>query len=235
MRDPKILVVDDDPDLRMFLKAAFRREGYEVDEADRGGSAQEVMRAKAPDVVLLDLYLPDMTGFDVLEWVAKSHPAAKVVIMTGHGEIATAVRAMKLGALDYLIKPVDPVQLRATIDALLTGTPETKPDRLARPIIGDSPQMLETWRQVSLYALPDVSISLCGESGTGKELFAQAIHQKSKRRTKPFVALDCATLPDTLVESEIFGHEKGAFTGAFERRIGKFESAHTGCPLHASL
>jgi two-component system, NtrC family, response regulator len=162
-----------------------------------------------------------MSGLVVLERILRLSPAVQAVMMTGEGDIRTAVQAMKLGARDFLAKPFQANTLNSTIQSLLHPRSST----FTRLAVGDSPQIREVWSQISRYALPDVSILLVGESGTGKELFAHAIHAQSKRSAKPLVALDCATLPETLVESELFGHEKGAFTGAIEQKIGKFELA----------
>jgi len=231
MTAAKILLVDDEADLRSLLARVLLKEGYEVDEVDSGNSAVETFQQKPPDLVLLDLYLPDLNGLQVLERIHKISSAIPVVMMTGHGEISTAVESMKLGAIDYLLKPFPPERLKNTVRSILQREGPPARGGVSDRIIGQSPRMREVWTDIERYALPDVSVLLCGESGTGKELFARAIHERSKRRDKPFVALDCATLPDTLVESEIFGHEKGAFTGALERRIGKFEHAHGGTLL----
>ncbi len=223
----KILIVDDDLDIMHMLSQYFKKLGYQVEEAASGMIALDKARRNAPDLVLLDLNLPDYSGIVMLERILRVSPRAQVVIMTGEGDIATAVQAMKLGARDFLCKPFDNDQLKNTVQSLLQRGPDFS-KLLTRPIIGESPEIKEVWTNIARYALPDVSILLSGPSGTGKELFARAIHMQSKRREKVFVALDCATLPETLVESELFGHEKGAFTGAMEQKIGKFEQACGG-------
>jgi len=228
MGPSKILIVDDEPEPRQLIARVLRKEGYQVEEADTGKLGLETARATMPDLVLLDLYLPDTSGLDLLPRVLKTCPAALVVIMTGHGEVETAVQAMKLGAVDYLVKPFEVERLKSSVRALFRTGEERDPGSVSKRAIGESPQMREVWAQLRRYALPDVSILFLGESGTGKELFARAVHEQSKRHDGPYVALDCATLPDTLVESEIFGHEKGAFTGAVDRKVGKFEVAHGG-------
>ncbi|MGA2263323.1 MAG: sigma-54 dependent transcriptional regulator [Acidobacteriota bacterium] len=228
MKTWKILIVDDDPDLRKLFATALRHEGYEVLDVDSGERALDLGRTGSPDLVLLDLYLPGLGGLEVLQQITKICPAAQVVIMTGRGDVTTAVQAMKLGASDYLLKPIEVGKLRTTLEVVLGRREKASESNLTKRIIGESPRMKEVWTQITHYALPDVSIMLLGESGTGKELFARAIHERSKRGGKPFIALDCATLPDTLVESEIFGHEKGAFTGAVDRKAGKFELADGG-------
>jgi DNA-binding NtrC family response regulator len=224
----KVLIIDDEPQLRNMFARVLSRDGYEVEGAGAGRDALESVKRGSPDLVLLDLHLPDLNGLEVLDRIAKSSPSVPVVMMTGQGDVATAVRAMKLGATDFLLKPFDAMHLSATVRTLLERNQGLEAGLVTRPIISQSPEMSEVWTQVARYALPDVSILLTGESGTGKELFARAIHDRSKRRDKPFVALDCATLPETLVESEIFGHERGAFTGAAERKVGKFELAQGG-------
>jgi DNA-binding NtrC family response regulator len=222
-----VLVIDDDPDVRKILVHVLKREGYTLREADTGEAGLDAVQQSAPDLVLLDLNLPDMSGMEVLDRIIKTHDGIRVVMITGEGDIATAVQAMKLGAADFLPKPLEIQKLKFTISALLRED-SGQSGVVSRSILGISPQMAEVWVQVNRYAHPDVSVLLRGESGTGKELFARTLHERSKRRDGPFVALDCATLPDTLVESELFGHEKGAFTGAMERKIGRFEMAQGG-------
>ena len=228
MNQSKILIVDDEQDLRQLFARVLAKAGYDTKEARSGREALDSVRAFVPDLILLDLYLGDTTGLEVLPKVLKICPNALVVIMTGKGEVETAVRAMKLGAIDYMLKPFEPERLKSTVQTLLEHVAGRSESSLRKRIIGESPRMQEVWTMIGRYALPDVSILFLGESGTGKELFARAVHEQSKRRSNLYVALDCATLPETLVESEIFGHEKGAFTGAQDRKIGKFEYAHGG-------
>jgi DNA-binding NtrC family response regulator len=228
MKMKKVLIVDDDSDLLYMLSQSLRQANYQVEQADSGIAALDKMRRNMPDLVLLDLNLPDQNGLVTLERILRVNPDALVVMMTGEGDIATAVQAMKLGARDFLSKPFDNDQLKSSIHSLLHSEECVSTKMDARPIIGESPKLKEVWAQVIRYAVPEVSILLSGQSGTGKELFARAIHAQSKRRDRTFVALDCATLPETLVESELFGHEKGAFTGATEQKIGKFEQACSG-------
>ncbi len=224
----KILIVDDDRDLLYMLGKFLTNAGYQVEEADSGMVALDKMRRNMPDLVLLDLNLPDQNGLVLLERILRVSPEAQIVMMTGEGDVATAVQAMKLGARDFLSKPFDNDRLQSTIHTLLHSEADVSTKLNTRPIIGESPEIKEVWAKVARYSLPEVSILLSGQSGTGKELFARAIHAQSKRRDSTFVALDCATLPETLVESELFGHEKGAFTGALEQKTGKFEQAHGG-------
>jgi DNA-binding NtrC family response regulator len=228
MEMKKVLIVDDDGDLLYMLSQNLRQADYQVEQADSGMAALDKMRRNMPDLVLLDLNLPDQNGLVVLERILRVSPEALVIMMTGEGDISTAVQAMKLGARDFLSKPFDNDQLKSTIRSLLHNEEDVPTKLDTRLIVGESPEIKEVWAKVVRYALPEVSILLSGQSGTGKELFARAIHAQSKRRDKVFVALDCATLPETLVESELFGHEKGAFTGATEQKIGKFEQACGG-------
>lgn len=222
-----VLVIDDDADVRKLLLHVLEREGYNLQEAETGEGGLELAQRRSPDLVLLDLNLPDLSGLEVLDRILKAKPDVRVVMITGQGDIATAVQAMKLGAADFLPKPLEIQKLKWTLQALGRKETDLGPT-VGKSILCASPEMAEVWSQVARYAHPDVSVLLRGESGTGKELFARAIHERSKRRDEVFVALDCATLPDTLVESELFGHEKGSFTGAMERKYGKFEIAHHG-------
>jgi DNA-binding NtrC family response regulator len=228
MEMKKILIVDDDADLLHMLSQHLSQADYQVEQADSGMVALDKIRRNRPDVVLLDINLPDQNGLTILERILRANPEALVIMMTGEGDISTAVQAMKLGARDFLSKPFDNNQLKYTIHSLLQNEADVSAKFDLRPIVGESPEIMEVWAKVVRYALPEVSILLSGQSGTGKELFARAIHAQSKRRDRVFVALDCATLPETLVESELFGHEKGAFTGATEQKIGKFEQASGG-------
>jgi DNA-binding NtrC family response regulator len=227
MNISNILIIDDDAELRKMLVQVLQREGYGVEEAGTGESGLESLQRRVPDLVLLDLHLPEMGGIEVLERILKVNPDTPVVMITGQGNIETAVNAMKVGAVDFLLKPIEIQKLKWTLRTLLLPV-SRQVDIVSQSIVGNSPEMAAVWSQISRYAHPDVSVLLRGESGTGKELFARTIHERSKRCAEPFVALDCATLPDTLVESELFGHEKGAFTGAMERRFGKFELAQGG-------
>ena len=224
----KILIVDDNWDLLNVLSRHLKNSGYQVSVTDSGTAVTDMMRRDMPDLVLLDLNLPDQSGLVTLERILQLNPEAQVVMMTGEGDIATAVQAMKLGARDFLSKPFDNTKIRSTIHSLLGGAADSGSKTSSRRIVGESPEIKEVWTKIDRYALPDVSILLAGPSGTGKELFARAIHAQSKRRDQAFIALDCATLPETLVESELFGHEKGAFTGALEQKTGKFEQARGG-------
>jgi DNA-binding NtrC family response regulator len=210
--------------------------GYDVVTAETAQAAVAAFETQPPEVVLLDLRLPDGDGFDVLRRIRELDELVPVVMLTGHGTIESAVRAMKLGAFDYLIKPVHLDEVRVVIEKGLetrrlhaeVQTLRAEMRQRADDLVGASPAMEELRQFIARVAPYDVTILIRGESGTGKELVAHAIHAQSRRRRGPFIPLDCAALPETLVESELFGHERGAFTGATQRRLGRFELAHGG-------
>jgi DNA-binding NtrC family response regulator len=238
MARTRLLLVDDEPEIGWILSRALGEAGYEVATAENAQGALVAFDEKAPEVVLLDLRLPDGDGLDVLRRLRELDEHIPVIMLTGHGTIESAVRAMKLGALDYLIKPVHLEEVRVVIEKALEArrlVAEVQTLRAAMrdraspdDLVGGSPAMEELRQFIARVAPYDVSILVRGESGTGKELVAHAIHGQSKRRRGPFIPLDCAALPETLVESELFGHERGAFTGATQRRLGRFELAHGG-------
>ena len=234
----RVLLVDDEPEICWILSRALGELGYEVVTAESAVTAVAAFEREAPEVVLLDLRLPDGDGLEVLRRIRELDEHAPVVMLTGHGTIESAVRAMKLGAFDYLIKPVHLEEVRVVMDKGLetrrlvaeVQTLRAEMRQRASPddLVGASTAMDELRRFIARVAPYDVTILIRGESGTGKELVAHAIHGQSKRRRGPFIPLDCAALPETLVESELFGHERGAFTGATQRRLGRFELAHGG-------
>jgi len=234
----RVLLVDDEPEICWILSRALGELGYEVVTAESVVTAVAAFESQAPEVVMLDLRLPDGDGLEVLRRIRELDEHAPVVMLTGHGTIESAVRAMKLGAFDYLIKPVHLEEVRVVIDKGLetrrlvaeVQTLRAEMRQRASPddLVGGSAAMDELRRFIAQVAPYDVTILIRGESGTGKELVAHAIHGQSKRRRGPFIPLDCAALPETLVESELFGHERGAFTGATQRRLGRFELAHGG-------
>jgi len=233
----KILIIDDEPDLgRIFIKI-FQEEKYHILTALDGPDGILKAQEEKPDVILLDLNLPGMNGIDVLREIRTHDKNVLIIILTGYGTIATAIEAMRLGAFDYLAKPIDIEIIRMVVqNALKTRAVFKEKDRAREPrdgarydpIIGDSLQMSDIRKLIHKASACDISVILKGESGTGKELIARAIHQSSRRAEKPFVVIDCAALPETLLESEIFGYEKGSFTGAYDRKIGRFELAHEG-------
>jgi DNA-binding NtrC family response regulator len=235
---PPVLLVEDKDSLRTMLRHALEAQGHMVIEAVDLASAVEQLRQALPAVILTDLKLPDGDGFGVLRAAKELDPELPVVVMTAYGSIQDAVTAMKEGAMDFLAKPVDPdhllllveralAQRRMTIDNVLLKQ-ELAERRGAPRIIGDDPKLRQVSQQLHRAAATDTTVLLEGESGTGKELFARALHALSSRNDGPFVAINCAAIPDTLLETELFGHEKGAFTGAAARKPGRFELAHRG-------
>ena len=230
-----VLVVDDNTAFRATLCDELATAGYQVSQAADGTAVRQFLAASEPDVILLDLRMPDEDGMSVLEHV-KQQGAAEVIILTGHGTVQTAIRAMKLGAADYLTKPCDLDELEMTIDRTLetrnlrqrTEILESGLTRSEVDMVGSSPRFMEMMREVERAAQSRSSVLVCGESGTGKELVARKLHQLSPARNKPFVVVDCASLSDELMHSELFGHEKGAYTGANERKHGLFEVADGG-------
>jgi two-component system response regulator AtoC len=234
----RILLVDDEPEICWIMSRALGELGFDVVTAESAQAAVSSFESQAPEVVLLDLRLPDGDGLEVLRRIRELDEHVPVVMLTGHGTIESAVRAMKLGAFDYLIKPVHLEEVRVVVDKGLetrrlqaeVQTLRAEMRQRASPddLVGGSAAMDELRRFIARVAPYDVTILIRGESGTGKELVAHAIHGQSKRRRGPFIPLDCAALPETLVESELFGHERGAFTGATQRRLGRFELAHGG-------
>jgi DNA-binding NtrC family response regulator len=234
----KILIVDDEEPARQGLTALLARWGYEVDEAGDGQEALARAAAGLPSVVLSDLVMPKMDGLELLRALKTDVPFASVILLTGQGSIDTAVTAMKEGAYDYLTKPVDVARLRVLIPKAAERGEALREVALLRRklsqvwgmgrLVGTSHGMQEVYRLIEVAAPTPAAVLISGESGTGKELVARTLHELSPRAKGPFVAVNCAAIPETLLESEIFGHEKGAFTGALERRPGCFELAHEG-------
>src|SRR5438552_3163845 len=231
----RILVVDDEPRQLEILKTILEREGYDVEVAASAESAVALLRDNPAEVILTDLKLPGRDGIDLLEEASRLAPQSSVIIMTAHGTIDTAVEAMKKGAFDYLTKPLvrDTVFLavrRAMEKArLMRENLDLKKQLVDRfsldKIIGDHGKMQEVFRMVMKVAPSSSTVLIYGESGTGKELIARAIHYNSPRASRPLLAINCAAIPEPLLESELFGHEKGSFTGAIARKIGLFEQA----------
>ena len=237
MAREKILVIDDEPDIGWLFSKILSEEGYKVLISLNGEEGISKIKKEKPDLVFLDLKLPGMDGIEILKEIRTFNKDLLVIVLTAYETVKTAVEAMKLGAVDYLSKPVNIDRIKTTIknairtqtlikDAVLRKKTTEKID--FDRIIGDSLQVKDVLDLVKKAAPHDITVLLRGASGTGKELIARAIHNSSGRADKPFVAIDCAILPDTLVESEIFGHEKGAFTGASEKKLGKFELAQEG-------
>lgn len=234
----RLLVVDDEERIRTILAAVLRNEGYEVVTARDGLDALAKVDAYEPDVVIVDLQMPRLDGLETIGRFKDRLPSVVTIVLTAHGSIETAVQAMKRGAYDYLTKPYDNEQLLMVVNrAVERRHLSDEVGRLKRQlgrtggieeIMGDSPTMQAIRQQIKRIAESDATVLIEGESGTGKELAARAIHFESKRRDSPLVVVDCAAIPSHLVESEFFGHERGAFTDAKERRIGKFEEAEGG-------
>ncbi len=231
----KILVVDDDMAHRMMLTANLSNEGYAVTEADDGTTAIAAVRADFYDLILMDVRMTEMDGLEALEEIKKISPGIPVLMMTAYPSVSPAVKAMKLGAVDYLTKPLDTDELRLRIAKLL-GHYTLKDDQPplntelsdTSRLIGSGENMQQLLDILALVAPTDTTVLILGESGTGKEVLADTIHANSLRANKPLVKVNCAALPETLLESELFGHEKGAFTGAANRREGRFEVADGG-------
>ena len=234
----RILIADDEEAARQSLGQILGEDGYEVFLASDGEEALRLTAEETPDILLTDLRMPGMDGHELLTRVRQGFPDVSVVIMTAHGTIRSAVQALREGAEDYLTKPINVEELEHLVDRILKRNRLLAETRLLRErlddkyrfenIIGRSPEMMDVFRLVEQVAPTQASILITGESGTGKELVAQAVHQRSPRRDAPFVKVSCAALPETLLESELFGHERGAFTGALARRPGRFEIAAGG-------
>ncbi|HEX6987117.1 MAG TPA: sigma-54 dependent transcriptional regulator, partial [Planctomycetaceae bacterium] len=237
-RPTDLLLVDDDPDLRSTLAAYFRRLGYAVEECGGGREALDRLLGRAFDAAVVDMVMPDLTGVGLLERLREAGVETPVVVLTGQGSIETAVEAMKLGAADYLVKPVRLAELEAVVARALERGRLRKENAQLREVlrrrdaapglVGDSPAMQEVYRLIDRVGPTDKAILIQGESGTGKELVAQALHRSSPLRENPLVTINCAALPENLLESELFGHEKGAFTGAVAAKPGLFEVADGG-------
>ncbi len=235
---PRILVVDDEESHRIMLRAVLKDEGYEVVEAADGSEAVRAVEQEPFDLVLLDVRMKTMDGIEALTEIRKISPLIPVLIMTAYASVKTAVEALKAGAFDYLTKPLDIEELKILIEKALElyhlreenlTLKERLGDRFDfSKIIGKSRKMRELFDTLSLVAPTDATILILGESGTGKELVANAIHHNSFRKSQPFIKISCSALPETLLESELFGHERGAFTGAIARREGRFQLAHRG-------
>jgi DNA-binding NtrC family response regulator len=233
-----LLLVEDKAELRAMLRKALERSGYAVDEAADGTSAVAKLRARRYLLILSDLKLPGCSGLDVLRESKQADPTIPVILVTAFGSIEEAVTAMKEGAFDFIQKPVDLDHLNLLVGRAAREQELLRENLLLREeysarygfprIIGEHPSMQSVTQQVQRLAGTDSTVLLLGESGTGKELFARAIHHLSGRREQSFVALNCAAIPEGLVENELFGHERGAYTGAGARKIGKMELAHRG-------
>lgn len=250
----KILIIDDDKDLCFVLKRFLSKHGFEVLEATTGRAALEILDSVEPNLILCDFRLEDMSGSSILKKIKEKNPSVPVIIITGYSNIKTAVEVMKLGAMDYVTKPLLPDEILLTIKKALNTSAEDKASADANEqdaalkeqermnllnakrahtesgsyIFGDSADFKNILNQIDLVAPTNYSIIIYGESGSGKEVIAQEIHKRSKRSSKPFIAIDCGTLSRELAGSELFGHEKGSFTGAIGQKMGSFELANGG-------
>lgn len=251
---PKIFVIDDDPDICSLLKRFLSRYGFEVLESHSGKKALNILETFVPDLVMADFRLEDMDGKNLLIKIKEKYPRVPVIIITGYSDIKTAVEVMKLGAYDYVTKPLFPdeilVTIRKALEADVSAPAYAPPAASAssdgsavkkdvvrkpaqpvnpdEPIFSDSVAFQYILKQINLVAPTNYSIIIYGESGSGKEMIAQEIHKRSKRKDKPFVAIDCGALSKELAGSELFGHEKGSFTGAMNQKLGSFELANEG-------
>lgn len=236
-KSPAILVIDDDADLRYSLRRVLSSRGYQVLEADNGEAGVAIAESSRPQVVLLDNRMEGLSGIQTLQRLKGRSPSSMVILMTAFGTTQTAIEAMKYGAFDYVMKPFDPPRILSLVDNALGvwRQSDTAVNHSANcdwleseDMIGNSELMQAVFKTIGQVAASDVTVLITGESGTGKERVAQSIHRHSLRSQGPFVAVNCAAIPESLIESELFGHEKGAFTGATAQRIGKFEGCHGG-------
>ena len=225
----RILLVDDDPGLLRLLSIRLRAEGFDVEAVESAHDALAVLNRFGPDLVITDLRMDKMDGIGLLKELQTRSPGLRVVIITAHGTIPDAVTATQHGAFGFLTKPIDKDELMSLVDRALKISGSTGIDEdWASAIITRNPAMKEIMQQAKMVAATDARVLISGESGTGKELLAQAIHKASDRRSKPFVAINCSAMAESLLESELFGHEKGAFTGATRSHDGLFQSANGG-------
>ncbi|MFI5337746.1 MAG: sigma-54-dependent transcriptional regulator [Opitutales bacterium] len=235
---PTILVIDDDKEVRYSLNRVLTSQHYRVQEASCGEDGVAAVKKQAPDVVLLDNRMTGMTGLETLQHIRAASPKQLVIFMTAYGTAQTAIEAMKYGAFDYVVKPFDPPKLLALVESALrtqadsrsagSYQPVVNTDEHKEGIVGTSSAMQQVFKVIGQFAASDASVMVTGESGTGKELVARSLHRHSHRSTKPFVAVNCAAIPENLIESELFGHERGSFTGATAQRFGKFEVCDGG-------
>jgi two-component system nitrogen regulation response regulator GlnG len=236
---PAILVIDDDSEIRYSLARVLSSKGYQVIQAASGEEGVAAVRkGPAPEVIFLDIRMGGMSGLEALQHIRSANPRQLVILMTAFGTAQTAIEAMKYGAFDYIMKPFDPqkvlavaasaLQAHADLNSVGEYKPKLNREDYKEGLVGSSEAMQEVFKIIGQVTASDVTVMITGESGTGKELVARSIWQHSHRAGKPFIAVNCAAIPDNLIESELFGHEKGSFTGATGQRIGKFELCDGG-------
>ena len=228
-----VLIVDDDQDIRLLLDRFLSKNNFVTKTASNGEEASQLLREQKFDLVVCDFKLPDLNGLELIQRIKILRPQAAIIVITGYSDVKVAVKAIKLGAYDYVTKPLYPDEILLTIKQAIKGGAKPKEPPKAPPeqsgfIIGESPQSKQVMKHVKLIAPTDMSVIIQGETGTGKEFVANEIHRHSQRKDKPFVAIDCGALPKELAGSELFGHIKGAFTGAINDKTGSFESADGG-------
>ena len=230
-----VLIVDDEPSIIQSLYGILSDEGFEVMTADGGLKALDIIKETIPDIILLDIWMPDIDGIETLERIRELYPSVQVIMISGHGTIETAVKATKLGAYDFIEKPLSLEKVLLSVNnALKYNRLETELDLLKERdrqryhITGHTQVITELKEQIKIVAPTDAWVLIVGENGTGKELVAHTIHRLSKRKDKPLVEVNCAAIPEDLIESELFGHEKGSFTGATTMKRGKFDQANNG-------
>ncbi len=234
----KILIIDDDRQLSLSFRKILGQDGYDTHAAYTGSEGIAMVEFVKPDLVILDIRLPDMSGMEVFESIHSKQPKLPVIIITAHGTTETAIQAIKNGAFDYIYKPFDVPEMLALIEKGIEAgrcmlspvdvNPEANLFAQREAIVGNSPQMLTVYKEIGRVSSTDATVLIRGESGTGKELAARAVYHYSSRSEKPFMVINCVAIPETLLESELFGYEKGAFTGASHRRVGKIEQARGG-------
>ncbi len=235
---PTILIVDDDSEIRYSLSRVLSSRGYQIVEASSGELGVAAVKKSPPDLVFLDIRMGGMSGIEALQHIRSANSKQMVILMTAFGTAQTAIEAMKYGAFDYIMKPFDPAKVlslaenalkaHADMRAVTDYKPTINSDDYKEGIVGSSPVMQDVFKIIGQVTASDVTVMVTGESGTGKELVARSIWKHSHRAAKPFIAVNCAAIPDNLIESELFGHEKGSFTGATGQRLGKFELCDGG-------
>ncbi|HNT57333.1 MAG TPA: sigma-54 dependent transcriptional regulator, partial [Syntrophales bacterium] len=235
MRHKSILVVDDEESICLSLKGILADEGYDVLTAGSGEECLQIIEDELPDLILLDIWLPGMDGVDVLKVVKSRYPQIQVIMMSGHGTIESAVKSTKLGAFDFVEKPLSLEKIVLIVGHALEMARLEEENRLLKrkiqhdyELTGSSREIDELREMIQIIAPTNAWVLIMGENGTGKELVARSIHRKSRRADAPFVEVNCAAIPEELIESELFGHEKGSFTGATGKKRGKFEMADGG-------